>query len=119
VLREMTGKDISEYNLSEWWENEGIEVLSFRIALPIPNIVPDISKEELLKILNRIKVDCTQQGDDDSFQAIFSLYTDSYYHELLRLNFKKYDYKFFNRQKGKDGKYFEYTVEEIAEKIWG
>ena len=117
-LCEMTGKNISEYNLSEWWESEGLEVLSFRVALPNPNVVPDISKEELLEIINRIKLGDSQQSNDDSFQDTFNLYIDSYYRELLKLNFKKYNLKYFNRQKGKDGNYFEYTAEEISEKIW-
>ena len=117
VLCEMTGKDVSEYNLAEWWEGEGLEVLSFRIALPNPNVVSDISKEELLEIANRIKLGYSQQSNDNSFQGNFNLYIDSYYRELLKLNFKKYNHKYFNRQKGKDGNYFEYTAEEIAERI--
>ena len=43
-LNKITGKDISQYNLWEYWEEEGIEPLSFRIALPEPYIVNDIKK---------------------------------------------------------------------------
>jgi len=116
-LHEMTGKDMSEYNLWEWWEGEGLEVLSFRIALPEPGFVQDISKDELLEIVNKIKTG-TQGIGEDNFESDFSIYVDDYYHKLLKHNFKKYKYEYFNRQKGRDGKYFEYSAEEIAEKIW-
>ena len=53
-LHEITGKDISQYNLWEYWEEEGLEVLSFRIALPEPIIVNDITKDELAEIVKRI-----------------------------------------------------------------
>jgi len=116
-LHELTGKEMSRYNLAEWWEGEGLEVLSFRISLPEPEIVQDISKEELLAIVKRLKPDDFQQNDGDSFKDIFGYHADAFYHELLKRNFKKYKPEYFNRQKGKDGKYFEYSAEEIAEKI--
>ena len=86
--------------------------------MPKPNIVSDISKEELLETVNRVKEGCFQENGDDNFQAIFNLYTDDYYRDLLKLNFKKYNHNYFNRQKGESGSYFEYTAEEIAERIW-
>ena len=54
-LHEITGKDMSQYNLWEYWEGEGLEVLSFRIALPEPNIVTDITKDELNEIVKILK----------------------------------------------------------------
>lgn len=54
-LSQMTGKDISQYNLWEWWEEEGAEVLAFRISLPIPKVVDTITKEELIEIVKRLK----------------------------------------------------------------
>jgi hypothetical protein len=48
----------------------------------------------------------------------FGYYLGDYYHKLLEINFTNYRDEYFNRQKGKDGKYFEYSIEEIAEKIW-
>ena len=53
-LHEITGKDISQYNLLDYGE-EGLEVLCFRIGLPEPNTVNGISKEELTEIVKRIK----------------------------------------------------------------
>ena len=43
-LTEITSKDISQYDLWEWWETEGIENLSFDICLPEPKIIHNISK---------------------------------------------------------------------------
>ena len=116
-LHEMTGKDISRYNLSEWWEEEGIEVLSFRISLPDPVLCDSISKEEMTEVVRRIKTGARPEYED-SFKKDFIYYLDDYYHEFLKKHFKKYKYEYFNRQKSKSGKYFEYTSEEIVEKIW-
>ncbi|MGO3383315.1 MAG: hypothetical protein ACTIMQ_00950, partial [Acinetobacter guillouiae] len=54
-LTEITSKDISQYDLWEWWETEGIENLSFDICLPEPKIIHNISKQELTEIVQRIK----------------------------------------------------------------
>jgi hypothetical protein len=117
-LHEITGKDISQYNLWEYWEEEGLEPLAFRIALPEPNIVNDITKEELTEIVKIIKEDIFKENDtDDEFIQEFKYLCMDYYHKLLKINFKNYKYEYFNSQKGKDGKYFEYKVEEIVEKI--
>jgi len=66
----------------------------------------------------RIK-NITWHDGDGSFRQTFEVYIDDYYRALLKRNFKKYRPQFFNRQKGKDGKCFEYSVDEIANKIWG
>lgn len=116
-LSEMTGKDISQFHLWEWWEEEGSLVLSFKISLPEPNIVPDISKEELLEIVKRLKADVLPVNEN-SFKDDFIYHIGEYYHKLLKLNFKKYKHEYFNRQKGKDGRYFEYNAEEIVEMLW-
>ncbi|MCL1994191.1 MAG: hypothetical protein FWG66_14705 [Spirochaetes bacterium] len=123
-LHEITGKDMTKYNLSEWWEGEGLEVLSFRIALPEPNIIADITKDELLEIVEILKMpfdesDFAQNDTENDFSQMFKIYLDDYYRVLLKINFKGYKHEYFNRQKGKDGKYFEYSAGEIVEKIWG
>ena len=121
-LHEMTGKDISQYNLSEYWEGEGLEVLSFRISLPDPNVVYDITKEELTEMIRRLKQDSlevnSEVNDENDFKELFNCYLGDYYRKLLEVNFKKYKHGYFNRQKGKNGEYFEYEVDEIAEKLW-
>ena len=117
-LHEITGKDISQYNLWEYWEEEGIEVLSFKISLPEPNIVKNITKDELIEIVKRLKASIFEKNCKNKFMEQFNYHLNEYYHKLLEINFEKYEMKYFQRQKGKDGKYFEYNVEEIVEKIW-
>jgi len=117
-LCEMTGKDISQYNLWEWWEGEGLEVLSFKISLPDPNVLQDISKEELTDIVLKIKTGI-KLNSEDNLRNTFSCYLGDFYHKMLKQTFKKYRPEYFNRQKGIDGKCFEYTAEEIVEKVWG
>lgn len=117
-LHQITGKDMSRYNLSEWWEEEGAEVLAFRISLPEPVKVKDLSREEVLEIIRRIKTFEEPDVDDTSFSSQFRLYLDSYYHNFLAINCGGYQVKFFQRNKDKSSKYFEYSLEEIYEKIW-
>ena len=124
-LHEMTGKDMSQYTFWEYWEGEGLEVEAFRIALPEPNIVMDITKDELKEIIEILKAPkfdehgkIIQKNGDNEFSQMFRLYLDKYYYKLLKMNFKSYKPEYFNSQKGKDGKYFEYSVEEVVEKIW-
>ena len=57
--------------------------------------------------------------EEDKFTQEFKYYLEEYYHKLLEINCKNYDSELFESQKGKDGKYFEYNVEEIVEKIYG
>ena len=65
-LHEITGKDISQYNLWEYWEEEGLEPLAFKIALPEPNIVNNITKDELKEIIQIIKEDIFEENDMDN-----------------------------------------------------
>ncbi|RQO75198.1 hypothetical protein DBR43_07475 [Pedobacter sp. KBW06] len=111
----LTGKDCTKFNLSEYWEEEGAEVLAFRISLPDPLKSDQFSKEELLEIIRRLKTFETSTSEE--FKEQFKYYLEDYYHRLLALNFKHYTYAFFNRQKDKNGGYFEYSIEEIGEKI--
>ena len=116
-LHVLTNKDISKFNLWEYWEEEGPEVLAFRIGLPDPPKSGQFSKEELMEVIRRLKTFEVPKGTEESFREQFKHYLADYYHQLLALNFKRYTYQLFNRQKDKDGNYFEYGVEEISEKI--
>lgn len=113
VLQEMTGKDMAGYNLYETWEGEGAEVTAFRISLPDPLLVEDITHEELYEIIRRAKSTGYPTGEEETFGELFANYLDAYYHSFLKLNFKKYNYNYFIRQK--DNSYL--AVEEIADKI--
>ncbi|NQX39955.1 hypothetical protein SAMN05421820_106357 [Pedobacter steynii] len=114
-LHLLTNKELSKFNLWEYWEEEGAEVLAFRISLPDPLKSDQFSKEELTEVIRRLKT--FEAGTAEGFKEHFKYYLADYYHQLLALNFKKYTYQLFNRQKDKKGNYFEYSVEEISEKI--
>ncbi|MBO0589898.1 hypothetical protein I2486_00615 [Cellulophaga sp. E16_2] len=121
-LSELTGKNIEEhdYMIWEYWEGDGEHRESFKIALSEPNVVSDTTLSELTEIIKRIvlieipeylKLDfITRNG--------FEWELCAYYHQFLKLNFKKYSYGIFNRQKNKDGEWYEPTIEEIVAALW-
>lgn len=115
-LSRLTGKDLSEVWLWEWWEGEGIEVLAFRLALPSPKKMADFTQEEVIEIVHILlngRIDDYKNGSN--FEREFSIYLDDYYHELLKINFPKtYNHRYFHRQK--NGK--EPTVDEIVMHIF-
>lgn len=120
-LNKLTNKDISKYNLWEYWEEEGAEILAFRIGLPDPLKVDKITKEEVTEIVRRIGYfeEPEKEWNDLTFKEQFSLYFDDYYHAFLKLNFKAYDYrKIFGPQKDKNKKEFWLTDEQKVELIW-
>ena len=114
----MTGKDMSQYNLWEWWEEEGAEVLAFRISLPHPKVVDKVTKEELTELVRRLKTFISTDEQDTSLKAQFRYYLNEYYTRFLELNFKSFDHTLFERNKDENGKYFEYTQEQIIERLW-
>lgn len=109
---------MSKFNLWEWWEEEGAEVLAFRISLPSPQVIEDITKSELEEIVRRQKTFTIPDADDMSLKAVFYYHISDYFIDFLELNFKTFDYGLFQRQKDNQGNYFEYTPEEIIEKLW-
>jgi len=117
-LHGITGKDISRFNLWEWWEAEGAENLSFDISLPDPKIVDNILKTELIEIVKRKMTFVMHNDNDDSFKGQFHYRFGNFYIDFLEKNFKTYNPKLFQRNKDKNGNYFEYSEDEIVEKLW-
>ena len=115
-LHLQTGKDMSQFNLWEWWEEEGAEVLAFKIALPNPIKVEGITKEELSEIVRRTKT-FDENANEDSFEGQFKYHLHDYYYDFLELNFKSYEQDLFHSHKDKNGNYFEYSVDEIVKKL--
>lgn len=118
-LSELTGKDLSEVWLWEWWEGEGIEVFAFRLALPEPKKVSDFSKEEVWQVVNKIQNAFSEEDfenvDYENFNSLFMIYLDDYYYNLLKVNFPKtYNFKYFIAQK--DGSHL--STEQITKKIF-
>lgn len=120
-LQKLTNKDITKYNLWEYWEEEGAEVLAFRIALPDPEKIDNITKDEVSEIVRRIRhsENWEKDWDEMTFTEQFSIYLDQYYYEFLKLNFTTYNYqKIFGPQKDKHKNAFWLTDEEIVERLW-
>jgi hypothetical protein len=117
-LHALTGKDISKFNLWEWWEEEGAEVLAFRIALPDPNKLGSLAKDEVSEIVKRILTFEEPDQTNSSFEELWKYHLDDYYHELLAINLETYDRQFFMRQKDSRGAYVEYSLAQIVEKLY-
>lgn len=117
-LHQLTGKDMSQFNLWEWWEEEGAEVLAFRIVLPEPQCVHNISMDELYEVVKRLKTDIYTPSEDGSLKELFKYHLDEYYKLFLERNFNTYDPKLFERNKNDKGEYFEYTEAQIVQILW-
>ena len=109
-LSELTGKDLSNTWLWEWWEGNGIEVFAFDLAMPDPVKHNNLTREDIAAFV-RIIIDNEFECEND-FQEEFMPY------KFLALNCPHFDPTVFNTTKDKKGKYHEPTVEEVMEKIW-
>lgn len=120
-LHILSGKDITQFNLAEWWEEDGAENLAFNISLPEPIKVDNLTKEELYEIVHLIKnFDGSNENDVDFISTFYinTIYGNGYYKKFLEKNFKHYNHKLFQRKKDKKGNYFEYSIEEVVEILW-
>lgn len=120
-LHEMTGKDISQFNLWEWWEENGAENLAFDISLPNTKQVNNITHSELNEIVRRMKTYEEPDDDDKTFKSVFynhTVFGNGYFSKFLELNFTTYNHQLFQSNKDKQGNFFEYSQHEIVEKIW-
>lgn len=126
TLSTLTGKDISEDDLFEHWEGDSDEITAFQFSLAAPlTLSSPLSQEELLEIIRRIRDSKHEKFQDIGNNVPFSKdmlwwVLQDYYSGLLEMNLKlpkKFSiHSLFNRQKV-NGKYIEYTSEEILEKI--
>ena len=117
-LHQLTGKDMSQFNLWEWWEEEGAEVLAFKIVLPEPQCVHNITMDEVHEIVKRLKTDIYTPSEDGSLKELFKYHLDGYYKLFLERNFNTYDAKLFERNINDKGEYFEYTEAQIVQMLW-
>lgn len=122
-LHAITGKDMSKFDLWEWWEADGAENLAFDIALPEPRLVPDITKDELREIIERMTSFEPQESEDEFLDEFYDrpnfACEGGYFTEFLKLNFKDtYDFKLFTRHK-RNGVITELNAEEITQILWG
>jgi len=116
----VTGKEITEHNLFEYWEEMGSQELAFKLSLPYPEKVKKITKDEILEIVRRV-VHFDTEGLSDFFTnqniPIAWVLNDCYYIPLLEKNFDCPNVEDLFSRQIVDGKYIEYTVEEIVDKI--
>ena len=117
-LQQLTGKDMSQFNLWEWWEAEVAEVLAFKIVLPEPQCVHNITIDEVHEIVKRLKTDIYTSPEDGSLKELFKYHLDEYYKLFLERNFNTYDPKLFERNINDKGEYFEYTEAQIVQMLW-
>lgn len=118
-LEKIVSKNLSNFHLWEWWECEGVQVLAFDIAMSEPTKHQNLTKDDLKAFVSIIKEN--KFNTNDEFVQEFMPYmfnANGYFHKFLKLNFKGYNIKFFNRQKAKNGEYYELSVDEIVDKIY-
>ncbi|GIM51378.1 hypothetical protein CAPN004_04080 [Capnocytophaga cynodegmi] len=118
-LSELTGKDLSETWLWEWWESNGIEVFAFDLAMPEAQKHDNLTRDDLqafVTIIRNNEFECENEFQEQFMPYMF--YSHNYFRQFLELNFKRYKPDFFNSQKDKNGNWHELSIEEIVAKIW-
>ena len=118
-LSELTGKDLSDTWLWEWWEGNGIETFAFDLAMPDPVKHNNLTREDIAAFV-RIIIDNEFECEND-FQRKFMMdmfYAHQYFYKFLEINCPRFGPSAFNTIKDKNGKYHEPTVEEVMNKIW-
>ena len=118
-LSELTGKDLSDTWLWEWWEGNGIEVFAFDLAMPDPVKHNDLTREDIAAFVCIIidnEFECENDFQEEFMPYMF--YAHQYFYKFLALNCPHLDPTVFNTTKDKNGKYHQPTVEEIMNKIW-
>ena len=121
-VQRLTGKELARYNVFEWWEEEGIEVLAFRIALPDPPAVavPPLQGAELRAIVDALLLDpASASFRFPSLLEGFIWHLDAYWHALLKAHCPSYEPCLFNRQRDAEGRWFEYSAQEICARLQG
>jgi hypothetical protein len=119
-IRALTGKNINEDDLFEYWEAGSAGELAFSFALPEPLKVGEITESELLEIIKR-RIAFNDEGISNILSEagvpLSSLLAYQYYSPLLEKHFSYPDLnQLFSRVKI-NNQYVEYTAEEISNKI--
>ena len=123
----LANKDIAESSLTENRSpnHTDLELLAFNFALPYPQKVENISKEELTEIVKRIQFISYDSFDSqvvtkefkENKYAICGMLAQGYFMEFLDLNFSDINvYRLFQRQKI-NGKWTELSIEEIVTQL--
>jgi len=93
--------------------------IAFDITLPEPKVVPDITKDELRQIVERMLAPVPEFYLETFYVRVKSACKSAYFAEFLRLNFADtFSFKLFERQKI-DGMVRELSAHEIVEILWG
>lgn len=127
-LSELTGKEITKDDLFEHWEGCFDEELAFHFSLAeAPILSTPLSKEELFEIIERMKIPehetYPEIGENAPYPNEDLWYSlNDYYFSLLKKNLKlpkKYNLAGLFQSHLIEGKYVEFTSEEVLEKILG
>ncbi len=125
-IADLANKDLSEDSLSENRNPNDLELLAFNFALPYPQKVENISKEETTEIVKRIQFISYDTFDNQvvtkdfkgNKYAVCAMLAQGYFMEFLDLNFSHPNvYRLFQSQKV-NGKLVELSVDEIVKELF-
>jgi hypothetical protein len=90
-LHKITEKDIPliDSYIDGWdtsWKEEAFQDLSFRISLPEPKIIKNISKEEIYEIYTIVKRENYRANTNDFIERKFFRFFNDYFQKLLEIN---------------------------------
>ena len=116
-LGQLTGKDLSDTWLWEWWEMNGMEAFAFDLAMPFATKHENLTREDLAAFVHIIiEEEFEAENDFQKEWMWYMFYNTGYFLQFLELNFRRYEYEYFTPKK--NGEYYKPTVEEVVAKIW-
>ena len=89
-LNKITGKDINIIDdyINDYFKHEGLYNLSFRISLPEPKIIENVTEEEIFVIYKIVKSENYKNYANDYFERRFYKQFNVYFQDLLEINLK-------------------------------
>jgi hypothetical protein len=125
-LKEITGKNIEQYYLSSWLEEDEIDNIAFVLSLPENNNnkYKNITEDELFEIITFMKLYSNKTTEETeleksgskTFEEKYKHKLVGYYHNILKNNFKRYNYELLYKSKDKNGNETEHGIEEIIKR---
>ncbi|MDR2132215.1 MAG: hypothetical protein LBP30_02590 [Clostridiales Family XIII bacterium] len=119
-LAKLTGKNIKEYCLSSWLDEDEIDIIAFVISIPKAHKIKNITKIELKEIIN-ILFESIENGnilltgnEEILFDKKYLEKLSVHYFGVLKTNYKNYSHLLFYQHLDENSNKVKYSKDEIV-----